>query len=353
MRGDRYPNLAPTHVKLKGCLSVILILICMNLNSHITKPDHLDQPDAWLYDRSVLGWILNPTLSKQLPFLYQIFGLYCYLYFNLTGKNYLKGGRELFRFLSGVFFKLSPDQYLELQLSGYKVFLDPLDMRLFQVVNELATKDTDTRVLLHLLAEGDTFLDVGANHGSFAIVASKLVGASGFVVAVEPQPRLAKALEKSLTANALCKFKIHNLAIGNSDGEIELLVPIGTSGAAGVFPEHSATHKYNAIKVPIRRFDDLVDWQSFSGKVLLKLDVEGSECAFLLGASKMITSLKPILIIEVHPTSLKAAGASGEELKQLLQELGYLTYAEIDDCDRTFALKDLNTDIQRNVVMMR
>jgi len=81
--------------------------------------------------------------------------------------------------------------------------------------------------------------------------------------------------------------------------------------------------------------------------------VEGSECAFLLGASKMITSLKPILIIEVHPTSLKAAGASGEELKQLLQELGYTSYAEINDCDRTFALKDLNTDIQRNVVMMR
>ena len=98
-----------------------------------------------------------------------------------------------------------------MQLSGYQVFLATLDMRLFQVVNELATQDTDTRVLSSLLSEGDTFLDVGANHGSFAIVASKLVGANGFVVAVEPQPRLAKALGKSLTANALCKFQsCHN-----------------------------------------------------------------------------------------------------------------------------------------------
>ncbi|PZO39578.1 MAG: hypothetical protein DCF19_13400 [Pseudanabaena frigida] len=323
----------------------------MNQNSHIPKPANLAQPDDWLYDRSVLGWILNPTLSKQLPFLYRIFGLYCKLYFNLTGKSYLKGGRGLFRFLSNIFYRLSPERYLEMKLSGYHVFLNPTDMRLFQVVNELASNDTDTRVLSKLLSEGDTFLDVGANHGSFAIVASKMVGANGFVLAVEPQPRLAKALEKSLTANALCKFQIHNLAVGDADGEIELIVPVGTSGAAGVFPEHSATHQHNTIKVALRRFDELVDWQKFTGKVLLKLDVEGSECAFLSGARKMITSLKPTLIVEVHPTSLKAAGATGDKLKQLLQELGYKRYAEIDDSDRSFPLEDLNTNTQRNVVM--
>jgi len=319
----------------------------------IPKKDRkLDQPDDWLYDRSVLGWILDPTLRRQLPFLYKVFGWYCNLYFNITGKSYLIGGRGLFRFLSGLFYKISPDRYLEMKLAGYQVFLDPLDMRLFQVVNELASQDTDTRILPQLISEGDTFLDVGANHGSFAIGASKLVGASGFVLAVEPQPRLAKALGKSLTANALCKFQVYNLAVGDTDGEIELLVPVGTSGSAGVFPEHSATHKFNALKVPIKRFDDLVEWQNFTGKVLLKLDVEGSECAFLSGASKMIKALKPKLIIEVHPTSLKAAGSTGARLKELLQELGYTNYMEIDDSDRIFALEDLNTNIQRNVVML-
>jgi FkbM family methyltransferase len=317
-----------------------------------TKVSKRTQPDDWLYDRSVLGWILNPNLRKQLPFLYRIFGWYCKLYFGLTGKSYLRGGRELFRFLSNIFYRLSPDQYLELQLSGYQVFLNPTDMRLFQVVNELASEETDTRVLSGLLSEGDTFLDVGANHGSFAIVASKMVGEKGFVLAVEPQPRLAKALEKSLTANAICKFQIYNLAVGDTDGEIELLVPIGTSGSAGIFPEHSATHQYKTFTVPLKRFDELVDWQNFTGKVVLKLDVEGSECAFLSGARKMIAALKPTLIIEVHPTSLRAAGATGDQLKKLLQELGYKYYAEIADRDRTFALEDLNTNIQRNVVMM-
>ena len=212
------------------------------------------QPDDWLYDRAVLQWIANPSLSKQLPLLYQIFGWYSNLYFQLTKQNYLKGGRRLFRFISATFAKIFPDRDLELQLTNYRVFLNPTDMRLFQVVNELSDRDTDISVLGHLLQEGDTFLDVGANHGSFAIVASKLVGASGLVIAVEPQPRLAKAVEKSLTANALGKFQIYNLAVGDRDGEIELLVPLGTSGSAGIFPEHSATHDHHKITVPLRRF---------------------------------------------------------------------------------------------------
>ena len=316
------------------------------------KNDQRNQPDDWLYDRSVLGWLSNSKLRKQLPFLYRIFSWYCNSYFKFTDHNYLQGGRALFRLLSGLFSRISPDRYLHLRLPNYQVFLNPTDMRLFQVVNELSTEHSDTEILFHLLAEGDTFLDVGANHGSFAIVASKLLGRTGLIVAIEPQPRLAKALEKSLNANALCKFQIHNLAVGDRDGEIELLVPIGTSGSAGVFHGHSATHQHNVIKVPLRRFDELVDWQKFTGKVLLKLDVEGSECAFLAGAGQMIKALQPKLIIEVHPTSLKAAGATGDQLKTLLQELGYNRYAEMHDRDRTFDLADLDTNIQRNVLML-
>jgi len=323
-----------------------------NQFDHHANASDRPQPDDWLYDRAVLQWLSNSTLTTQLPLPYQLFGWYSHLYFQLTKQNYLKGGRGLFRFISKVFSRFYPDRDLELELTNYRVFLNPTDMRLFQVVNELSERDTDIAVLSHLLKEGDTFLDVGANHGSFAIVASKLLGADGLVIAVEPQPRLAKAIEKSLSANALCKFHIYNLAVGDRDGEIELLVPIGTSGSAGIFPEHSATHDHNAIKVPLRRFDQLVDWQNFTGRVMLKLDVEGSECAFLEGARQMITSLKPKLIIEVHPNSLKAAGATGDRLKQLLLELGYKHYAELHEWDLLYPLENLNTSQQRNVMIV-
>jgi FkbM family methyltransferase len=318
------------------------------------SPKSTIRPDDWIYDRSVLGWLTKSHLRQQLPLPYQIFALYAQLYFQITRKSFLNGGRELFHFLSQIFIKLEPDRYLELQLQNYRVFLNPIDARLFQVVNELSEAAADTQILAHLLSEGDTFLDVGANHGSFAIVASKLVGKSGYVLAVEPQPRLAKAIHQSLTANALCPFQVHNVAVGDREGEIELLVPIGTSGSAGIFPDHSATHEYQAFPVPLHRFDDLVDWRKFTGQVCLKLDVEGSECAFLEGASQMMFSCKPNLIIEIHPQSLKASGSTGDLLKHLLIKLGYTHYAEIESIDqlnRLFPLESLNTNKQRNVII--
>jgi FkbM family methyltransferase len=205
--------------------------------------------------------------------------------------------------------------------------------------------------LSHLISQGDTFIDIGANHGSFSIVASQLVGSKGYVVAVEPQPRLAKAVEKSLTANAKCNFQVCPIAVGDTEGEIELLIPRGTSGSAGLFPEHSATHEHQVVKVAMKRFDNLVDWQNFPGKTVVKLDIEGSESAFLSGARRMITSLKPDLIIEIHPGTLKASRTSGEVLKNLLQELGYKYYSEIDHPETSFPIEDLSTNTQRNVVL--
>jgi FkbM family methyltransferase len=309
------------------------------------------EPDAWIYSRSTLEWMLNPKLTSQLPWLYRIFSTYSTNYFKLTGASDLKGGRRLFQLLSGVFRWRSPQDYLKLNLSNYEVFVDPLDARFFQVVNELTQPDAETQVLTKLLGEGDTLIDIGANHGSFSIVASKLVGKTGLVVAVEPQPRLAKAVKKSLAKNSLGHFQVYPVAVGNTEGEIELLLPKGTSGSAGIFPEHSATHDYEAVKVPIKRFADLAPWQNFPGKVVLKLDIEGSESAFLAGAKPMIMALKPPLIIEIHPGTLKASQTTGSALKTQLQELGYTQYAEMHQLDERSSLADLSMTTQRNMVL--
>jgi len=310
-----------------------------------------NQPDAWLYSRATLNWMFDPALSRQLPWLYQLFSIYSQGYFSLTGRSDLIGGRALFQFLANLLKQWSPQCYLQFHLRDYDVFLDPFDARFFQVVNELTQSDADTQVLSSLLTAGDTFIDVGANHGSFSIVACKLVGTEGQVIAIEPQPRLAQAVQQSLAANALGDFHVYPVAVGNMDGEIEFLLPQGTSGSAGIYPAHSGTDRHQVVHVPIQRVADLLPWQTYAGNSLLKLDIEGSELAFLAGAKPMIMALKPTLIIEIHPGSLKAAQATGEELKQVLQELGYNRYAEMHQLETTTAIADLDTSTQRNVVM--
>jgi FkbM family methyltransferase len=319
-------------------------------NSQLESPILDYKPDAWIYNYAVLAWIFEPALGNQLPILYQIFRVYAYCYFRITHAPNLKGGRPLFQFLASILGKITSRDF-KITLPDYEIFVDLLDARFFQVVNELKNSHSDIQVLSHLLSTGDTFMDIGANHGSFSIAASKLVGTKGRIISVEPQPHLAKIVEKSLAINALGDFQVHAIAVGNLDGEIELLIPRGTSGSAGIFAEHSATEQFKGIMVPLKRIDDFIEWQSLTGKVLIKLDIEGSESAFLMGAAKMIKQLKPTLIMEIHPGTLKASNITGEDLKQLLQELGYKNYAEIDHLQVTFPLSSLNTLKQRNIVI--
>src|SRR3954468_546190 len=55
--------------------------------------------------------------------------------------------------------------------------------------------------LKSLLQRGDTFIDVGANEGYFSVVAARLVGPTGRVIAIEPQSRLARVLERNFAIN--------------------------------------------------------------------------------------------------------------------------------------------------------
>jgi precorrin-6B methylase 2 len=78
-----------------------------------------------------------------------------------------------------------PD-HSRVEVGGHTIFVDLLDPRFLQVIHEVRSPDTDLQVLSRLLSEGDTFIDVGANHGSFSVVASSVIGAEGHVIAVEP-----------------------------------------------------------------------------------------------------------------------------------------------------------------------
>lgn len=305
-----------------------------------------DGMGGWVFQRPILQWICDPTLRQQLPGLYRFFGVYCQWFFDLTGAGYLRGGHLLFPMVA----KFSNQQYLKLQLPEFTVFLDAKDWRMFAVVHELMSHKADTKILSRYLSAGDTFLDVGANHGSFSIVASQLVATQGKVIAIEPQPKLAKAIELSLSENRFSPFQVHQIAVGDSEGEVELMIPKDTSGAAGLYQEHSGTQNYDKVTVPMKPFDAL-DWQSLPGRVVMKLDVEGCEYRFLNGARKMIAARKPILIMEINPDTLKAARTPAAEMKQLLRELGYVQYAEMRSLDQVLPIEQLDAGTWRNIVL--
>lgn len=309
-----------------------------------------DYPGDWLYNKSTLEWLSNKALARQLPLAYQLFRFYYLVYFKISTKQHLIGGRELFAISAWLYKKISRTKHILISTTQYKIFLNPKDPRLFQVVNELNCMKTDVFVLNSLLAEGDTFIDIGGNHGSFSIVASKIVGPNGSIVVVEPQPILASLIKKSLASNSKCNYQVHQIALGNSEGLIDLIIPNDTSGSAGIFHAHSGRHKYKTISVKIKKFDDFIDWYNLAGNVVLKLDIEGSEYAFLCGAKNFIANKKPKLIMEVNPETLKAAGKSHHELIDLLKSYGYIKYSFIESPFVYDSIEKLDLSIFRNII---
>jgi len=72
------------------------------------------------------------------------------------------------------------------------------------------------------LAPGDAFVDVGANIGYFSLLASKLVGESGLVVAIEPSPTIFAVLESNLARNRAHNVRAVCVAASASTGMLRL-----------------------------------------------------------------------------------------------------------------------------------
>ena len=317
----------------------------------VLKDNTKKYPGSWLFSKKILEWTFRPELRSQLPFLFRLFSRYSQFYFYLTSSDYLKGGRKLFLHISNFNKTRFGLDYTLIKLPGYTICVDLTDPRFLNVINEFLKEDSATRVLNTLLHPGDTFIDIGANHGSFSVVASRLVGQKGLVIAVEAQSRLIFTISKSLELNSGSPYRILHTAVGNMDGEIEFYIPEDTSGSAGIFREHSARFRHRSAKVRIARFDKLVDWKAFQGKVIIKLDIEGSEFDFLKGAEEMIRSLKPVLIMEVNPESMKAAGISDIQLLDIFKEFGYKSFSYLKSPDKSETLNLLNLSYFSNVIL--
>ena len=154
--------------------------------------------------------------------------------------------------------------------------------------------------VLGFLQPGSVVIDVGANLGEWTVPFARAVGSTGRVIAVEPAPRSAAALESTLAANALRQAEIVCCAIADHDGTAEFAVPVVISartdtGTARIGP---APTGYDALRVPLRRLDSLAAERNLARLDLVKIDVEGHERSVLDGAASILDRFRPVLVIE-------------------------------------------------------
>jgi FkbM family methyltransferase len=303
------------------------------------SPASLQNGD-WIYEGRVLEWLRESPARKQLPLLCRIFAAYC-AYQHRLGARRVVAGQQLHRAVISLRSLLGLKDHVELTVGSYSVFVDLNDPRMLHVPNELCEDYPDTSIFKDVLAPGDTFIDAGANHGSFSLVASKTIGPDGLIVAIEPQARKAELVKKSLAVNVECRYQVHTFAAGAINGHVEFFIPTNSSGGAGVFPGYSAVVPHERVSVSMKRLDEALDWSSFPGRVFMKVDVEGSEASLLQGAREMIKVRKPAIMLEINPASMTASGNTGDAVLGYLQGLGYGQFFEVMELGRPKALHEL------------
>jgi FkbM family methyltransferase len=155
----------------------------------------------------------------------------------------------------------------------------------------------DMLFLLHFLRKNDLFMDVGANIGSYTILASSHVFAN--TISIEPVPSTFNHLVKNVFINSSQeRVEMKNIALGSKKGSVDFTSNFDTVN-------HVATKAdTDTIQVSVEKLDDILLDKEVP--ILIKIDVEGFETEVLNGAAKSILSneLKAI-IVELNGSGLR------------------------------------------------
>lgn len=171
-------------------------------------------------------------------------------------------------------------------------------------IYDLALSET----LWRLIEPGHFVLDVGANIGFITSLCSYKTGPQGKVWSFEPNPIVLSRLTKNIRHNQYPNTTLYPFALSDSNKEGYLELPETFSYNQGVAYVKNGTHSTDAIKIDLRKLDDMID----PGTIInvLKIDVEGHELTVLKGAEQMIQNKQITNIVyedhEPYPSEIAA-----------------------------------------------
>jgi FkbM family methyltransferase len=181
------------------------------------------------------------------------------------------------------------------------------------------------------LRKGSSALDIGANIGLHTMYMAKLVGSSGRIFAFEPSPANIRSLRYHIKINQLSQVQIVEKAVADQD-----------DGVLPFFLLNDGDHLSNSLTFGREEVPNLdktlhesrrvvstnvvsIDRFCSDAKItpdLIKIDVEGAELQVLQGGTRTLSSVRPRLILAVHPWWLPL-GQTTNDIVAFLTERAY------------------------------
>ena len=119
-----------------------------------------------------------------------------------------------------------------------KMLLDPGDYVSRKILESGEWEPTSWAAIQEHLGKGATFVDVGAHIGYYSLKAATVVGLTGHVIAIEPNPETIRKLQGNIQASGATTITVAAVACSDSDATLELFAaPSSNTGGDFVFPK--------------------------------------------------------------------------------------------------------------------
>jgi FkbM family methyltransferase len=168
-----------------------------------------------------------------------------------------------------------------------------------------------------IMYENETFVDVGANVGSYSLkIANDYKNKRVSVVAIEAHPKNYKALCRNIELNGFKHIKAINKAASDHRGVITMYERSHDGNRVGTdlysaYNTFLAEHNFilsNSLEVECDTLDNMLASHRIN---VMKIDIEGAELLALKGATNTLKQLRKI-IVEIH-------GDNFDKVKKILE----------------------------------
>jgi len=200
------------------------------------------------------------------------------------------------------------------------------------LVNGVYEPETAGYLVSHLQL-GDVVVDIGANIGTFSLMAARLVGSSGRVLAIEASPKVFPYLAKNIEMSQLGNIQAFHCAAANRNAESVSFweAPDDKFGMGALAPQFNT----EPCRIAAYKLDDLLRSAGIKQVAVIKLDVEGAEANVLQGALDLLqNSVAPAVVFEFCDwAEARFPGHRPGDAQRLLMDLGYEIW-RLNDFDR-------------------
>jgi FkbM family methyltransferase len=184
------------------------------------------------------------------------------------------------------------------------------------------------RLIKKLLPKDGVFIDIGANIGSFSLVAAH-VAPKGEVHSFEPSGHHFSRLSHNVALNGFGNVVLNQKGLHDQPGTATLFLPksvgeINNSGAASLYHD-AAQSSGNQVteEVSLIRLDDYVRDKAIDRIDMIKIDIEGAEFSALKGAVETLARFRPVVLMELDLDNLRRAGCEPAAIMDFWDDLDY------------------------------